>query len=95
MERQPSLDRLPSSIQDTPQGISVVPQELIEEKNITTLREAVRNVPGISINAGEGGAQGDTLTIRGFSARGDLFVDGARDPGQYNRDTFNIDRSRS
>ena len=66
MERQPSLDRLPSSIQDTPQGISVVPQELIEEKNITTLREAVRNVPGISINAGEGGAQGDTLTIRGF-----------------------------
>jgi catecholate siderophore receptor len=91
MERQPSLDRLPSSIQDTPQGISVVPQELIEEKNITTLREAVRNVPGISINAGEGGAQGDTLTIRGFSARGDLFVDGARDPGQYNRDTFNID----
>jgi catecholate siderophore receptor len=91
MERQPSLDRLPSSIQDTPQGISVVPRELIEEKNITTLREAVRNVPGISINAGEGGAQGDTLTIRGFSARGDLFVDGARDPGQYNRDTFNID----
>lgn len=54
MERQPSLDRLPSSIQDTPQGISVVPQELIEQKNITTLREAVRNVPGISINAGEG-----------------------------------------
>ena len=91
MERQPSLDRLPSSIQDTPQGISVVPQELIEQKNITTLREAVRNVPGISINAGEGGAQGDTLTIRGFSARGDLFVDGAHDPGQYNRDTFNID----
>jgi catecholate siderophore receptor len=91
MERQPSLDRLPSSIQDTPQGISVVPQEWIEEKNITTLREAVRNVPGISINAGEGGAQGDTLTIRGFPARGDLFVDGARDPGQYNRDTFNID----
>lgn len=91
MERQPSLDRLPSSIQDTPQGISVVPRELIEEKNITTLREAVRNVPGISINAGEGGAQGDTLTIRGFPARGDLFVDGARDPGQYNRDTFNID----
>ena len=55
MERQPSLDRLPSSIQDTPQGISVVLQELIEEKNITTLREAVRNVPGISINAGEVG----------------------------------------
>src|SRR5688500_9426154 len=51
MERQLSLDRLPSSIQDTPQGISVVPRELIEEKNITTLREAVRNVPGISINA--------------------------------------------
>jgi catecholate siderophore receptor len=91
LNRRPSMERLPDTIQDTPQSISVVPRELIEEKNITTLRDAVRNIPGIAINAGEGGAQGDTLTIRGFSARNDLFVDGLRDPGQYNRDSFNIE----
>src|SRR5262249_50312342 len=42
--------------------------------------------------AGEGGgAQGDNLTLRGFSARNDIFVDGIRDFGQYSRDTFNLE----
>ncbi|MEI9972234.1 MAG: TonB-dependent receptor plug domain-containing protein [Ignavibacteriota bacterium] len=39
----------------------------------------MRNVAGISLAAGEGGAQGDNLTIRGFTARNDLFIDGMRD----------------
>jgi catecholate siderophore receptor len=46
-------------------------------------------VAGISLAAGEGGAQGDNLTIRGFSARSDLFIDGMRDFGSYYRDPFN------
>ena len=54
-----------------------------------TLRDAVRNVPGISMAAGESGAQGDNLTIRGFTARNDIFLDGIRDFGSYYRDSFN------
>ena len=50
----------------------------------------LRNVAGISLAAGEGGAQGDNLTIRGFTARNDLFIDGMRDFGSYYRDPFNI-----
>jgi catecholate siderophore receptor len=46
-------------------------------------------VAGISLAAGEGGAQGDNLTIRGFTARNDIFLDGMRDFGSYYRDPFN------
>ncbi len=73
---------------DTPQSVSVVPQQVMAEQNTTTLRDALRNVAGISLAAGEGGAQGDNLTIRGFTARNDIFLDGIRDFGSYYRDTF-------
>ncbi len=76
---------------DTPQSIDVVSQKTMEEQNVTTLRDALRNVAGISIAAGEGGAQGDSLTIRGFTARNDLYIDGMRDFGSYYRDPFNLD----
>ena len=74
---------------DTPQTINAVPQEVMQQQGVTTLRDALRNVAGISLAAGEGGAQGDNLTIRGFTARNDLFIDGMRDFGSYYRDPFN------
>jgi catecholate siderophore receptor len=76
---------------DTPQTITAVPKEVIEQQGVTTLRDALRNVAGISLAAGEGGAQGDNLTVRGFTARNDLFIDGMRDFGSYYRDPFNTE----
>src|SRR6185436_6615492 len=65
---------------NVPQTVTVVPQTVIKEQGATTLRDVLRNVPGISIQAGEGGVPaGDNLTIRGFNARTDLFIDGVRD----------------
>ena len=59
---------------------------------MTSFRDALRNVTGISLAAGEGGgAQGDNLTLRGFSARNDYFLDGIRDQGSYTRDVFNLE----
>ena len=75
---------------DTPQTITAVSQEVMQQQGTTTLRDALRNVAGISLAAGEGGAQGDNLTIRGFTARNDLFIDGMRDFGSYYRDPFNM-----
>jgi catecholate siderophore receptor len=76
-------------VRDTPQTISVLNQETLRQQGVNTLRDALRNVAGISLAAGEGGAQGDNLTIRGFSARNDIFLDGMRDFGSYYRDPFN------
>src|SRR5262249_16494410 len=86
-----SISKYSEPIRDTPQTVNVVSQQVMAEQNTTTLRDALRNVAGISIAAGEGGAQGDNLTIRGFSARNDLYIDGMRDFGSYYRDPFNLE----
>jgi len=86
-----SLPKLAVPLQDTPQTIIVVPDKLIQEQGGTTLRDALRNVSGIGVTAGEaGGSQGDGFTLRGFNARSDIYLDGVRDQGSYFRDVFNI-----
>jgi catecholate siderophore receptor len=87
---EPSLFKFPDPIKDTPQTINILPQELLREQAIFSMRDALRNVTGLSLNAGEGGSQGDNLTIRGYSARNDIYLDGVRDQGSYNRDVFNL-----
>lgn len=78
---------------DTPQTITVIPQSLMQEQGASTLRDILRNSPGITFQAGEGGTPaGDQMTIRGFSARTDMFVDGVRDLGGYARDSFNLEQ---
>ena len=85
--------RLPD-VRDAPQSISIIPREVIEQQSASTLRDVLRNVSGISMAAGEGGGgpAGDNLTLRGFGARNDIFVDGIRDFASYSRDTFNIEQ---
>jgi catecholate siderophore receptor len=79
-------------LRDTPQTVVVIPQAVLQEQGATSLRDALRNTPGITLTAGEGGtAPGDNLLIRGFSARNDVYIDGARDPGVTSRDTFNTE----
>jgi catecholate siderophore receptor len=80
-------------LRDIPQTINVIPQTVMQEQGATTLRDVLRNVPGITFQAGEGGVPaGDQLTIRGFSARTDMFIDGVRDFGGYSRDSFNLEQ---
>lgn len=88
---QLSLDRFPVPLIDTPQSVTVVSRQIIHEQGATTLRDTLRNAPGISLAAGEGGSQGDNLTLRGFTARNDIFLDGMRDFGSYYRDPFNYE----
>ncbi len=87
-----SSPKFSEPLRDTPQSISVVSQQVIQDQGVTTLRDALRNVAGISIAAGEGGFQGDSLTVRGFTARSDLFIDNMRDFGSYYRDPFNLEK---
>lgn len=78
---------------DTPRIITVLSSDLLEEQNVTSMRDAFRNVTGISLQAGEGNPPaGDQLKIRGFNARDDLNVNGVRDLGNYFRDPFYVDQ---
>ncbi len=90
---QPVSPKYTAPLRDIPQTITVVPQSVIGEQVAVTLRDVLRNVTGISIQAGEGGVPaGDNLSIRGFSARTDVFVDGVRDFGGYSRDPYNVEQ---
>src|SRR3990170_6753803 len=86
-----SLSRIPVPLQDVPQSITIVPQKLMQERAASSFQDALRNVPGISFQAGEGGVQGNNLTLRGYNAKNDIFIDGVRDQGSYFRDIFNIE----
>jgi catecholate siderophore receptor len=87
-----SMGKFTESLLDTPQTVVAIPAFVLKDEGNRTLTDAVRNVPGISIAAGESGAQGDNLTIRGFTARNDIFMDGIRDFGSYYRDSFDTDQ---
>jgi catecholate siderophore receptor len=89
--RRTSLDKLTGTVLNTPQSINVVTQAVIEQQGVTNLQDALKNVPGITLNSGEGGAHGDQVNLRGFSASDDFFIDGMRDPGFYTRDSFDLD----
>lgn len=81
-------------LRDVPQTITVIPKTVIEERGAFSLRDVLKNTPGISMQAGEGGGglSGDNLSLRGFSTRSDFYLDGARDYGSYNRDPFNTEQ---
>ncbi len=87
-----SMAKFTEPLIDTPQSVTVVPEFIMKDEGATTLLNTLRNVPGISLAAGEGGSQGDSLTIRGFTARSDIFLDGIRDFGSYYRDAFNFEQ---
>jgi len=81
-------------LRDTPQTITVIPSSVIKQQAATTLRDVLRNSPGITFQAGEGGGglPGDqNFSMRGFSSRNSLFIDGVRDSGPYARDSFNLE----
>ena len=84
-----SIATLPS-VEGAPQVINVISAETLSEQGVTSLEQALRNVPGITTQIGEGGVMnGDQFFIRGLAAKDDIYTDGLRDFGVYTRDSFN------
>ncbi len=79
---------------DTPQTIAVIRKEVLREQGATTLQEALRNTPGVTLLLGEGGNSNtkDNIFMRGFDSSGNIYSDGVRDLGSYVRDTFNTEQ---
>ncbi len=87
--RAGKIDQLPK---DLPQSLTIVPNALMQDQAAGTMREALRYVPGLTFNAGEGGRIGDNINLRGFYTFGDTYLDGIRDVAQYNRETFYLEQ---
>ena len=86
-----TVGKFTESLQDTPQSITSLTKELLEDRGAMSLNDALRNVPGITLGAGEFTWQGNNPTIRGFNSRNDMFLDGMRDYGSYYRDPFYLE----
>ena len=85
-----SLNRTPTSLMETPQAVTVVTRDAIEDQAITGLGELVRYVPGVTMAQGEG--HRDAPVLRGHISTADFFVDGVRDDLQYLRDLYNVEQ---
>jgi catecholate siderophore receptor len=85
-----SATKIEAPLRDIPQTVNVVPQQLLRDQGARSLETVLKSVPGIGLSNGDG--QRDQVTIRGFSAISDQFVDGFRDDALYFRDLSNIEQ---
>jgi catecholate siderophore receptor len=86
--------RYTAPLLETPQTITLVPREIIDQQNLLTMRDILSTLPGITFTAGEGGGgYGDGVNLRGYTASSDISTDGVRDSAQYSRtDPFNLEQ---
>jgi catecholate siderophore receptor len=90
-DRQHS-DKATADLIDTPRSITVLTRQLLDDTHSTTLAEALRMVPGITLGAGEGGNPlGDRPFIRGSDSSNAIHIDGVTDIAAQARETFDIE----
>jgi catecholate siderophore receptor len=91
-----SSPKFTEPVKDIPATIDVIPQAVYTQQGATTLSDVLRNTPGITFFAGEGGSAnrtgGDSFYLRGFDTSNSIYIDGVRDEGAVTRDTFNIEQ---
>ncbi|HET7887522.1 MAG TPA: TonB-dependent receptor plug domain-containing protein, partial [Bradyrhizobium sp.] len=88
-DRLQASGKFPEPLLNTPKTVTVLTKDVLEDKNATTLKQAILSTAGVTLGSGEGGnAFGDRFFIRGFDARNDVFIDGLRDPGVSVRENF-------
>jgi catecholate siderophore receptor len=87
-----SNPRFTEPLIDTPRSVTVLPESLLRQTATTSLSDALRFVPGVTLGAGEGGnPQGDRPFIRGFDAQGSTYIDGIRSVGGQSREVFAVE----
>ena len=67
----PTANKSPTPTKETPFSIQTVTRELIEDRGVTTLGEAIRTVPGVTNQVGFG-ALNDRFRLRGFATESNL-----------------------
>ena len=85
--------KLTEPLLNTARSVDVIPREVIQSQAASTLTDVLRNAPGITFGAGEGGNPlGDRPFIRGYDAQSSTYIDGMRDIGATSRDIFNTEQ---
>jgi len=85
-----SATKIDAPLRDIPQTVNVVPAALLRDLGAHSMQDVMKTVPGVGLSSGDG--QRDQVTIRGFSAIADQFIDGMRDDAMYFRDLSNVEQ---
>lgn len=67
--------KIPQSLRETPFSVSVVTRQRLEDQNLTTIEDALKQTTGVSIQRFDGGGNFNTIQARGF-AIGSIQLDG-------------------
>ena len=90
---RPQSEKFTKPLVDTPKSVNIITSDAMAQQAISSLADAFRTVPGITLESGEGGAPaGDRPRIRGMDSTSDIFVDGIRDAGGQSRDVFALEQ---
>ncbi len=89
-KKSSSSARTDTELRDTPQSITVIPQDLIKDQSIQSITQAVQYVPGVQAAQGEGNR--DNVIFRGNVSSANFFLNGLRDDVETYRDLYNTDR---
>lgn len=77
-----------TALKDTPQAVTVVTEQQIDDQALHGMADILRFVPGVGMAQGEG--HRDAPVMRGNISTSDFFTDGIRDDVQYFRDLYNV-----
>lgn len=87
-----SSPKFTAPLLDTPRTITIITEELMQDRGATSLQDVLRTTPGITLGSGEGGTPaGDRPFIRGYEASTDIFIDGVRDYARGSHEIFNLE----
>jgi catecholate siderophore receptor len=93
IRREPASPEFVAPLVDTPRSVTIIPEQIITQTAATSLEDLLRNSPGITFGAGEGGQPlADRPFIRGQSSGNNIFVDGVRDAGGQQREVFDLEQ---
>ena len=93
VKREPRSPEFVAPLVDTPRSVTIIPQQIIEQTGASSLQDILRNSPGITMGAGEGGQPlADRPIIRGQTSGNNIFVDGIRDTGGQQREVFDLEQ---
>ena len=89
---QTSIGKGQQSLRDIPQNVTVMTEQLLDDRNLDNFRDVLKTTAGVTFMAGETGEE--DVRLRGFSLgqAGDVYRDGMREGQLISRDTFATDR---
>ena len=82
--------KTPTPLIDVPQTVTVITENQLDDQGVSQLNDALRYVPGVTLDTGEG--HRDQVFIRGQASTADFYLDGLRDDAEYYRPLYNVAR---